>query len=129
MKLNILCDANWESRLDSVLKDLSATDYRNLFNARNYGQGLIEVVVVLMCRNPRLNFKQRIRFAKKKMALSLDIMLDLDQMQKADDNTRRRIVIDRLTDELPVVLRKYSIPDFDETRFIDDLRSWLNGIV
>jgi hypothetical protein len=82
-----------------------------------------------MARNPELNFKRRIRFLKKVRTLYLDIMLDLEQLRQVDDNGRKRIVINRLEKEIPVVLQKYSIQDFDELRFVKDLKSWLKTVM
>ncbi len=81
-----------------------------------------------MCREPSLSFKQRIHFAKKERTLFLDIMLDLNQMQRADDNIRRKTVIERLAEEVPLILDKYTIPDFDKARFVGDMKSWLIDI-
>jgi hypothetical protein len=115
--------------LGRVLGDLSASGYRALFEERDYGQGLIGIGVVLMCRDPSLKFKRRISLAKKERTLYLDIMLDLDRMREADDETRRRIVVERLASEIPTVLSKYTIADFDDKRFTEDLKHWLKSIV
>lgn len=45
MRLNILSDANWESRVDRVLDALSDFNYRSYFQERDYSTGLIGVVV------------------------------------------------------------------------------------
>jgi hypothetical protein len=129
MILNILCDAHWESGLERVSKDLSSTGYRNAFEERDYGQGLVGVVVILMCRDPSLHFKRRIRFKKSEKMLYIDIMLNLDQMRQVEHMERKKIVVQRLADEVPAILRRYSIPDFDEVCFVEDLRNWLKGIV
>ena len=78
-----------------------------------------------MCRHPERNFKQRIRFAKKEKTLFMDIMLDLEQMRQAEHKDRKRIIAERVVDEVPIVLRKQSIEDFDEARFVHDLNNWL----
>ena len=33
--------------------------------------------------------------------------------------------LSRLADEVPAVMRKYALKEFDEARFIQDLSSWL----
>src|ERR1035437_8972176 len=108
MKLGILCDAHWESKLDRTLRELSSSGYRCLFGARSYGTGLAEVNIVLMCRDPKLKFKQRIRFVKRRRAIYLDIMLDLDELRQAGNNARRKIVLGQLSTEVPRVLHKYA---------------------
>jgi hypothetical protein len=128
MRLIITYDAAWEARLDGVTKAFSLSGYRNLFDSRNYGEGLRGIAVILMCRDPNLKFKQRIRFVKKNKTLYMDIMLDLDQMRQANDDVRKKIVAERLADEVPTILCKYSIPDFDEARFVKDMKAWLKKI-
>jgi hypothetical protein len=98
---------------------------RRHFVSKDYGVGLRGVGVVLMCRDPQLNFRRRLRFARKERIVYTDIMLKLEQMRHADYERRKRIVIERLLEEIPPVLRKYAILDFDEDRFAEDLKSWL----
>jgi len=127
MHLRITSDANAESGVGQVVDEISGPT-RNHFARKQYGAGLLGVVVVLMCRNGALNFKRRVRFAKKDKTLFMDAMLDLDEMRQAEHGVRKRIVAERLTDEIPTVLHKHSIPDFDDARFIEDLKSWLTEI-
>ena len=95
---------------------------------KDYGVGLLGVVIVLMCQDPNLSLKKRVSFAKKEKKVYLDIMLDLDQMKQASPEVRKRIVTDRLAEEVPGVLHKYAIPDFDEARFLADFKGWLKDI-
>jgi hypothetical protein len=129
MRLNLLGDIDWESKVDQVLASLSDSDYRSYFQERDYGAGLVGVTVVLMCQDPALNLKRRIRLSKKEKKLYMDIMLDLAEMKAAADlATRRRIVFERLLKEVPEVVSKYSISDFDAVRFIDDFRMFFENV-
>lgn len=127
MHFRVTGDIDSRSGVGSIIDSLSGST-RQHFLSKNYGAGLLGVVVVLMCQDANLNLKKRVSFAKKKKKVYLDIMLDLDQMRQAEHEIRKRIVIERLAEEVPTVLRKYSIPDFDETRFVEDLRQWLKEI-
>jgi hypothetical protein len=128
MRLNLLSDAHWESRVDKVLDDLSARGYRNLFAGRDYGKGLSGITVVFMCQDPDLNLKKRVRFDAAEKKVYLDIMLDLDRMRQAEPAVRRTTIAERLAQEVPAALRKYAISDFDEPRFVEDLNTWLKEI-
>jgi hypothetical protein len=121
MKFNLLSDANWDSRVGQAVGELLTRESRIFFEERDYGAGLVGIVVVFMCRDPNIKFKRRIRFVRKTKAIYMDIMLDFNQMKPATDEFRRRVVAERLLDEVPAVLGKYSIPDFDRQRFIADL--------
>ncbi|SRR6266545_4256252 len=127
MHVFITSDANQESGVGEFVDKVSGrTDAH--FHEKDYGVGLHGLVVVLMCRNPDLKFKQRIRLSKKEKKLYMDIMLNLDEMKDATHETRKCIITERLANEVPAILRKYSIRDFDEERFVADLRSWLQEI-
>jgi hypothetical protein len=127
MHLGITSDANSESGVGEIVDEISGPTRRN-FVSKNYGVGLLGVAVVLMCRDPKLNFRRRVRFARKQKMVFMDIMLDLDQMRHAEHERRKRIVVERLAQEIPEVLSKYSIRDFDEARLEKDLKGWLTDI-
>lgn len=125
MRFNLLLDHEWDSKVDQVLHALDDLGYRDYFSQRDYGSGLAGVTVVFMCRDPDLIFKRRIRMDKKEKKLYMDLMLDLPSMKDADRATRQRHMIDRLDKEVPEVLAKYKLEDFDKARFIADLGEWL----
>lgn len=101
--LFITSDANSESGVGEVAVEICGPT-RKHFATRNYGAGLRGIGVVLMCRNPELNFKTRLRLSKKDKRLSMDIMLDLAQMHDADHNGRKQMICERLTEEIPAVV-------------------------
>ena len=128
MELFITSDAHWESRLGQVLNELTDHKFRQHFEGRNYGSGLAGVSLIFMCRNPSYNFKRRKKFSKKEKTLYLDIMLDLPTMKVASPEERKRVVAQRLHDEVPEVLSGYKIPNFNKDEFIADLREWISEI-
>ncbi len=125
MRLSFLCDANWESRVDHVLGEMERHGITESFSLRDYGAGLMGITVVFMCRDPELKFRRRVRFSRQERKIYMDIMLNLEQMRSAVEDERERIIADRLAEELPAILGKYTIPDFDSTRFTADLANWL----
>ena len=128
MKLNILGDTHWESKVDQIIDALTDLDYRSYFEELDYGSGLHKVAVFLMCQNPELNLKQRIRLSKKEKILYMDVMLDLPTMKSVDMPTRKRIVAEKLIKEIPSIISKYKLPDFDTPKFIADLHAWIHSI-
>ncbi|MFT3684298.1 MAG: hypothetical protein QM783_05120 [Phycisphaerales bacterium] len=106
-----------------VIYDISGPT-EDHFRSKEYGVGLAGIGVVLMCRNPELNFKRRIRFSRKEKILYMDVMLDLAQMRESHHNERKQIVFARLIEEVLAVVRKYSISEFDDARFAEDLKEW-----
>jgi hypothetical protein len=55
----------------------------------------------------------------------MDIMLDLDEMKYNSPQGRRQIILQRIAKEVPEILAKYKIADFDRERFVIDLHAWL----
>ncbi len=124
MKLSMTCDAWWESKVDKVLGDLEDLGYRSFFEEKDYGTSVAWIGLLLMCQRASLNLKQRIRFSKQKKDLSMDIMLDLEQMMQLDHESRRKIIAAKIVAEVPLVLKKYKFKDFDLPRFSQDLSDW-----
>lgn len=125
MKLFLTCDVDWQSRVDKVRSALSDLGLEDYFAGRDYGAGLLEIDVVLVCIAPELISKPRNRMSKKDRRIQMDVLLDLATMIDADASTRQCIVARRLIEEMSSILRKYSIPDFDSERFVDDLVQWV----
>ncbi|MBK8302003.1 MAG: hypothetical protein WBC19_02170 [Pyrinomonadaceae bacterium] len=124
MKFFTTYDANSEANLDEVLDALDEGGFEQFFADKFYDDSGIEMAVVLMCRNPQLNFAQRIRFSKKENCLYMDLMLDLDIMRRVDSKTKKQIVGERFVLEIPQIIKKKGFRDFDLNRFTKDLRSW-----
>lgn len=124
MKFGMTCDANIESGLNDLLNDLNDGGFDEYFSERLYDDSAIGLFIVLMCRDPIWNFKQRIRFVKKRNTLYIDIMLDLDVMSRADSATRKRIVGERIVNEVPRIVANKKFKNFDLPRFSTDLREW-----
>jgi hypothetical protein len=123
MRFFITSDANSDSGLVEALYGINK-DFKDYFSDRFYDNSGIEFAVVLICRDPRLDFKQRIRFVRKENCLYMDIMLDLDAMIRADPITRKRIIGEKMADEIPQIISKRKVKNFDLKRFSTDLKSW-----
>jgi hypothetical protein len=121
MRFFITCDANWDARIDKVISTINKTGYEVLFEKRDYGKSLEGVAVILMCRDPSLNFKQRIRYSKKEKDIYIDIMLDFFQFVRIEQVEREKIVAEKLIAEIPPIIAKYKLENFNLTKFKADL--------
>jgi len=128
-RFNILADFYWESKVDKVLDRLSTIGYRRFFVEQYYGSSLEGITVVLMCQNPDLNLKQRIRFSKKEKKIYLDLMLDLNQFLLIDQRQKERVAAEKLIEEIPVIISKYKLNDFNLPKFESDLKKALSVLL
>ncbi len=78
-----------------------------------------------MCQAPVLNLKRRVRLFKKDKKLYIDIMLNLEQMKSARSEVRRDIIVQNIAKDVPDIVSKYKITDFETERFNKDLVVWL----
>lgn len=129
MRLNILCDADWEAKVDKVLDAFSNSGYRRFFEERRYGGGIEGIVIGLICQDPSLKLKQRIKYAKKEKRIYIDIMLDLNQFKQLDQNQRVKIAAEKIITQVPSIISKFKIEDFDYAKFEQDLREWFSQYV
>lgn len=129
MKFFITCDTFWEARVEKVIDLLDDTGYKNYFYNQDYGSSLEGITVVLMCKNANLNLKQRIRYIKKEKKLYLDLMLDLEQFLIIDMKDKERIIVNKLISEIPIIISKYKLDDFNSIKFEKDLKKWISKIL
>ncbi len=128
-KFNIIADIDWESYIDNTLNYLADTGFRRYFLEQDYGSSLNEVVVCLMCQDPDLNLKQRVRLVKKEKILYLDIMLDLNKFRVIDQKERDKIVVEKILTETPEIVKKYKLEDFNLSKFEADLKFYMSKIL
>ncbi|MBF4518710.1 hypothetical protein IRZ71_20330 [Flavobacterium sp. ANB] len=74
MRFTIVSDSNYECKLGEL--SFYPRELEDWLHFKNYGSDLSDIGIVLMCRSPEYNFKQRIRMSKKDKTLNIDIMLD-----------------------------------------------------
>ncbi|MCX2576358.1 hypothetical protein [Pedobacter sandarakinus] len=129
MRFFITCDSFWETRVDKVIDSIDNTGYKQYFSEQDYGSSLQGVTIVLMCQDPNLNLKKRIRFSKKEKKIYIDIMLDLNQFLKIDQKEREKIVVEKIIVEIPPIIAKYKFEDFNYIKFKADLQKWMSKIL
>ena len=128
-RFNILADFYWETHIDKVLSALSDTGYRKYFLEQDYGSFLEGVTVILMCQNPNLNLKRRIKLSKKEKKIYLDIMLDLNEFMGITQKEREKIIVEKLITEIPPIIIKYKLEGFNVSRFELDLITKMSKIL
>lgn len=122
MKLNLLADINWESKVDHAIKVVDVHSHTEI----DYGAGLSKLVVALNCRDPELGHKQRVRLAHATKTLYIDVMLDLHFFVTATHSERRRKIYEQVMSQIRQVFEKRRIKDFEFERFLGDLDCLLN---
>lgn len=127
MYLRITGDIDSESGVGEVIYNMSGPT-EDHFTTREYGAGSPDIAVILMCQNPALNLKRRVRFARKDNTLYLDVMLDLPAMKAAKPRARRQFIFRKIHDDVSEVIARYRLPDFDSERFLKDLKEWSASI-
>lgn len=123
MRVSITSDINWESKVDNATKVI---ELRPHFESKEYGPGLSALALVLNCRTPELEHKQRIRHVKATNTLYVDVMLDLPFFVHATHATRRAEIHRQVNSQLNKVLTKRKIAQFNSELFLSDLNSILD---
>ena len=127
MVIFITSDSNREAEIHTVISKIKSQGIADYFGVKNYGNDLVDVSLFLICRDPQYNFKQRIKFKKAEKRLYIDIMFDLYEMVNAGMETRQKIVVHKLINEIPPIIEKYKFKDFDLVKFEADWKNCLIG--
>lgn len=108
----IISDSNWEAKIDNGLTFFKVI--QRYFELKDYGADLNGIILVLMCRSPKLNFKRRKRYATNERLFYLDIMLDYEQMvQIKEDINKAKYILQKITNELFSTLETYKFGDLN----------------
>jgi hypothetical protein len=124
MELFLTCDAHWESGVENIIDELYDNGFEDNFIQKEYGNTLNGISVVLMCQNPDLNLKQRIKYSKKEQKVYIDIMLDLNKFKNITALEKKKIIQQKMLDEIPNAIVNKKIADFKTEEFIADLKNW-----
>ena len=125
MRFGIIYDANYETKIDQVTDSFPTRELEDWLYFKNYGEDLESICIVLMCRNPEYNFKQRIRMDRKNKTLYIDLMLDYNYfVSDITQKERINVVVEKLFDEVPKIVPKYKLKDFKSELFFSDLHKF-----
>ncbi|WP_234857019.1 hypothetical protein [Acinetobacter junii] len=122
----ITADSNIESGVGAATLVMTSNGFYKFIEKQNYGEGLKKIVVVFMCRDPEINFKQRIRYSKKEQTLYFDLMLDYNQFVVMTSEQRVSEMCAKLLEEMPFIVKKYKFINFNLDKLIDNLKSWFH---
>lgn len=127
IQFRITCDSNSETRVGIVVDKISGP-IRKFFEQIDFGDSINKICMVLMCRDPKINFKQRTSFSEKDKILYSDLMLDYQMMITAsNDQKRLKIISEKILSEFPSIIKKYKFKNFNDTNFTEQLSKFLNN--
>ena len=125
--LTMICQkSHKETQVHKLVYKFDETGFEQFLLEKDYGHiNIEEIAIILMCRSPHINFKQRIRLDKVSKVLYIDLMLDYHKMVNSTDDERLYYIVEKFVNEVPVIIRKYvknkKAPDFDVDRFEKDI--------
>ncbi|NHZ65215.1 hypothetical protein [Massilia genomosp. 1] len=59
----------------------------------------------------------------------MDIMLDYAEFVSVTAERRKEIVLERLLEDVPRIVRKYKFADFDTELFLSDFNKYYSGLL
>ena len=122
-RLFITADSDYFTKVGELTQEFNPIEA--YIEDQDYGSSIDEICVVFLCQDFDFEFKPRIRFVKKELCLYMDIVLDYQQMVKADEMTQKKIMGSRLLSDTSKIIAKYKFKDFDLPRFEKDLKEQL----
>ncbi|MFD1437928.1 hypothetical protein [Acinetobacter terrae] len=125
-RLLVTSDSNSETGVADANLSLTANGFYKFIEEQDYGNTLNSLVIIFMCRDPELHFKQRIRYSRKKQKLYMDIMLDYQTFVIMTPEQRVSELCKKLLTEMPPIVQKYKITDFDLDKLISNFSYWFN---
>lgn len=127
MDINITADAWWETRVGESLDQFSLKKINDFFYLKNYGDELEKLFICFLCCNPEDYglLEQKVKFTKKEKLLSIFFVLEYDLFMKINNIERDAIILKKIKDEVPEIMKQRLSRQFNLDDFIKD---WLKAI-
>ncbi|MEP6929842.1 MAG: hypothetical protein ABI850_07510 [Flavobacterium sp.] len=122
MDINITADAWWETRVGESLDQFSLRKINDFFYLKNYGDELQKIVICFLCCNPEDygEIEQKVKFKKKEKHLSIFFVLEYDLFMKISNAEREAIILDKVKNEVPEIMKQKLSKHFNLDDFIKD---------
>ena len=131
MDIFISCDAWWETGVDKIINLLPSRELKDFFFNKNYGKYLDGMQIILLCCNP-LHFGNELEdkniYSKNKKLLKIFFVLDFNLFMKIEQAEKNKIAFNKLVDEVPAIIKKCKVKDFNLEEFTKDWTSFLHTI-
>lgn len=129
MNLGITSDSFVTTMTGSAVDAVRSHGYETALCTGDYGHGLAKIFIVATCRSAddATRFKRRIRLDHKRLTLYVDVFLDYHLMVQGPDERRIDHLVRKLYNEIPPIVEKYKLKNFDTQRFVTDFRAFLAG--
>lgn len=95
---------------------------KTYFSQRSYGEGLVNIVIGVICVAPEFDFffRPRKKYSKTQRLLAYDIKLNYECLKSSNDDECKRILDYNLIASLEII-KELEIEDFNLEEFRDDL--------
>ena len=123
-KFQLLSDTSSNSGVLVAKQQITSNGFYQFIESKDYGNDLSGIVVVLMCYEPEIEIKQRIRFSKKEKKIYMDIILDYHEFVSMTNEQRIYSICQKLLEKMPPIIKKYKFSDFDLDKFMNNLSYW-----
>jgi hypothetical protein len=111
-----------------VLREISKA-LQNHFREKNYGNGLKNIAIGIICVGPEFDFffKEQKKYMKNKKILEYDVKLDHKKFKESNEIEIRNMVKDNILSSLHI-LEDLKISDFDCEAFKADLKTFFQNM-
>lgn len=130
-RFHLISDTDSSSGVLEAKQKIASNEFYKVIESDSYGHDLNGIVIVLMCREPGVFLKQRLRLSKKEKILYFDIMLDFDTSQGLSNDQLVSEICKTILMKVPPVVEKYKFKDFHLEKFMANLKCWfeLNELI
>lgn len=123
-KFNLITDTDYFYGILEAKQQIASYEFYKLIESDHYGDDLKGIVIVLVCREPDITFKKRLRLSNKEKILYFDIVLDFDAFFELTHDQVISEICKIILTKVPPIVEKYKFKDFNLDKFMINLKYW-----
>ena len=123
-KFHLISDTFFSSGILEAKQRITNNQLHKIIESEIYGDDLNGIVICLMCCDPDIIFKRRLRFSKKEKVLYMDIILNHDQFSVMSHEQRISEICKILLEKIPLIFKKYKFNNFNSSKLMKNLEDW-----
>jgi hypothetical protein len=127
MDIRVTCNTGNASQIGNAIRLLGEAGIAKHFEPKSYGDSVAMIAIEILSPEGS-SIENSARFSLQEGVLSFQLAFSIEEIKAMPPSDFQWVIATKLLSESPSALKTLEIPDFDQSRFFEDLRVFFEKI-